>query len=133
MNWRAVITGFLVEIVAGLFALAAPGVGHAAAGLVGGFIAGYMAGGGLLSGAWHGLLAGSLGGIVLAITFGFGATVVGTIGLGPLGPFVGGAVFFVALAIAVLMALDSALAGAVGGVLGDSGAKKERIRADRRY
>jgi hypothetical protein len=121
MNWRAVVTGFLVEVVAGLFALALLGVGHAVAGLIGGFVAGYMAGGGLLSGGWHGLVAGSLGGLVLAAAFGLGTTVVGTLGLGPLGPFLGGAVFFVALAIAVLMALDSALAGAVGGVFGDSG------------
>ncbi|NHN48162.1 DUF5518 domain-containing protein [Halostella sp. JP-L12] len=121
MNWRAVVTGFLVEIVAGLFALAMPGVGHAVAGLIGGFVAGYIAGGGLVSGAWHGLVAGSLGGLVLAAAFGLGTTLIGTVGLGPLGPFLGGAVFFVALAIAVLMALDSALAGALGGILGDSG------------
>jgi hypothetical protein len=92
-----------------------------------------MAGGGLVSGAWHGLLAGSLGGLLLAVIFGFGTTLVGTVGLGPFGPILGGAVFFVALSIAVLMALDSALAGAVGGVFGPSGTQKDIVREDRRY
>ena len=50
-DWRAVGIGFAVAVVIGLFAFAIPGIGHAAAGLVGGFVAGYLAGGGLGNGA----------------------------------------------------------------------------------
>lgn len=116
-NWRAVFIGFVVELLVSLLAVAAPGIGHAAAGLIGGFVAGYVAGGSLGSGAWHGLLAGSLGGIVLAVIVALGVTVIGTAGAGPLGPILGGATFLIAIAIAVLFALDSAIGGLIGAVL----------------
>ncbi|MDL0126884.1 DUF5518 domain-containing protein, partial [Halobacterium salinarum] len=51
VNWRAVLTGFGVSFVLGVFAFALPGIGHAAAGLVGGFVAGWMADDGAWSGA----------------------------------------------------------------------------------
>lgn len=113
-DWRAVLVGFAVELVLGLFAFLLPGVGHAVAGLVGGFVAGYLAGGTLGNGAWHGLLAGALGGLVVAVVFGVVVTVVGTFGLGPLGTLAGGATFVVLLFVALLLAVDSAIAGALG-------------------
>lgn len=119
-DWRAVGTGFAIELVAGVFALLLPGVGHAVAGLIGGFVAGYLAGGGLWSGTWHGLLAGGLGGFVLAAVFGFAVGTLGIVTLGPLAALAGGAVFVAVALVAVVMALDSALAGALGGVLGES-------------
>ncbi len=115
-NWRAVGIGFLVEIVVGVFAFALPGIGHAAAGLLGGFVAGWIAGGGIGSGAWHGLLAGSIGGIVIAILVAIGATLLGTIGAGPLGIFIGMGTFAVAVGAAVILAIDSAIGGAVAGL-----------------
>ena len=39
-DWRAVGYGFAVMLIAGLLATGAPGLGHAAAGLIGGFVAG---------------------------------------------------------------------------------------------
>ena len=116
-NWRAVGIGFVVQFVLGLIGFALPGIGHGAAGLIGGFVAGYVAEDGFFGGAWHGLLAGALGGIVLAILFGIALTVLGTIGLGPLGPLVGGATFLVAAVVALLFAIDSAIGGAIGGVI----------------
>lgn len=116
-NWRAVGYGFLVELVIGVVGLAVPGIGQAAAGLVGGFVAGYIARGGLMSGAWHGLLAGGIGGILVAILLGLAVGVFG-LPLGPIGPLLGGAVFTAALVVAVLMALDSAAGGAIGAIFG---------------
>lgn len=116
-NWRAVLVGFGVEVLLGILAFGAPGIGHAAAGLIGGFVAGYMAGGSLGSGAWHGLLAGALGGIVVTVFLAIAVTVVGSIGAGPLGPLLGGATVIVGLTFAVLFALDSALGGLVGAAL----------------
>jgi hypothetical protein len=116
-NWRAVGIGFVIEIVIGIFAFALPGIGHAAAGLIGGFVAGWIAGGGLGNGAWHGLLAGSIGGIVIAVLVALGATLLGTLGTGPFGVFIGMGTFAVALGVAVILALDSAIAGAIGGLL----------------
>lgn len=116
-QWRAVLVGFAVEMLLALLAIVAPGIGHAAAGLIGGFVAGYIAGGSPGSGAWHGLLAGSLGGIVLAVFVGLGAMIIGTAGAGPLGPILGGATFLIALVVAVLFALDSAIGGFVGAAI----------------
>ncbi|ELY49016.1 DUF5518 domain-containing protein [Natronorubrum bangense] len=119
-NWRAVIIGFLIATVLGLFGLVLPGLGQLAAGLVGGFVAGYLAGGGLGRGFWHGLLAGALGGIVGGLLV---AIVVGLAGwtLGPVGGLISGAAGFGILALAIfisfVMALESAIAGALGGVL----------------
>lgn len=116
-DWYAVAVGFVVSLVAGAVGFAVPGVGHVGAGLVGGFVAGYLAGGGLGRGAWHGFLAGAIGGIVLAVLFGLLGAAIG-LGAGPLGSLFGGAgVFLVAAAIAFLLAVDSLIAGALGGWL----------------
>jgi len=118
-DWRAVGYGFVVMVIAGLLATFAPVIGHVGAGLIGGFVAGYVAGGGLLSGTWHGLLAGSVSGVAVTLLLaGFG----GLVGLaaGPLGSLLGGAgTLVVGLFLTLLFAIDSALAGAIGGVLGD--------------
>ncbi len=113
-NWRAVGIGFLVMVVVGLVGLAVPGIGQLFAGLVGGFVAGYIAGGGLLSGAWHGLLAGGFAGFLLALVVGLAG-----LALGPVGAVVGGGLAVVILVGSVFLALDSAVAGLVGGLLGD--------------
>ena len=118
VNWRAVLTGFVVEFVLGVFAFALPGVGHAAAGLIGGFVAGWMAGGGLWRGAWHGFLAGALGGIlvaVIALLFGLVLTATGI----EIAGFLGLGIGLLALVFFALLAIDSAIAGAIGGLLSD--------------
>jgi hypothetical protein len=115
VNWRAVLTGFAVEVVLGVFAFALPGVGHAAAGIVGGFIAGWMAGGGFWNGAVHGLLAGALGGL-LVVAFIVVASVLAGVAFVPAGIFGFGAAVF-AFVVFTLLAIDSAIAGAVGGWL----------------
>ncbi|USZ69305.1 DUF5518 domain-containing protein [Halorussus salilacus] len=114
-NWYAVGVGFVVELLVGAIGVVLPGLGQLTAGLLGGFVAGYLAGGGFGRGAWHGLLAGALGGIVLAVVFGLAVGALGTVGLGPLGPLLGGSVFLVGAVLALAMGLESALAGAVGG------------------
>jgi len=116
-DWRAVGWGFAVILVGGLLATPLPGIGHVAVGLAGGFLAGYLADSGVLGGAWHGLLAGAIGGIVVAVLFGAIVGLIATVGLGPLGPLAGGAVALAGIAVAVVLALDSAVAGAVGGLL----------------
>lgn len=113
-NWYAVLVGFVVMTVIGVVGLAIPGLGQLTAGLVGGFVAGYMTGGGIGRGAWHGLLAGSLGGILVAVILGVAASAIGAVGLGPIGPLVGGGVFVALVVLALVMGLESALAGAVG-------------------
>ena len=119
-NWRAVIVGFLVATVLGLFGLALPGLGQLAAGLIGGFVAGYMAGGGLGSGFWHGLLAGALGGIVGGLLIALAVGVAGWAG-GPIGGAITGVaglgIFAIAVLVSFIMALESAIAGALGGML----------------
>jgi len=117
-NWRAVGIGFVVQVLIGIFAFAIPGIGHAAAGLIGGFVAGYVAGGGLGRGAWHGLLAGAIGGIVVAIFVGAGVTVVGSVGAGPLGFLAGLGSLALAIVVALLLAIPSGIAGALGGLIG---------------
>ena len=119
-NWRAVGIGFVVLFVAGALATAVPIVGHIGAGLLGGFAAGYVASGGIANGAYHGLLAGAIGGIAVAAVF---ALVVGVLGVAVGGPF-GGAVGFGGVlldgaAIALLLAVDSAIAGAIGALLAE--------------
>lgn len=114
-NWYAVAVGFVVSVVIGTVGIVIPGLGQLTAGLVGGFLAGYMASGGVGRGAWHGLLSGSIGGIVLSILIGLLVSVVGTFGLGPLGPVVGGSVFVLGVVLALVLGIESALAGAVGG------------------
>jgi len=112
-NWRAVGTGFLVMVLVSLVGFVVPVLGHLVAGLAGGFVAGYLADDGLLGGAWHGLLAGGLAGFLLALAIGlFG------LALGPVGALVGGGLAFVVALATVFFALDSAVAGLVGGALG---------------
>lgn len=114
-NWRAVAGGFVVLLLAGLIGLQLPLLGQIGAGLIGGFAAGYLAGGGFGNGAWHGLLAGSITGIVLTL---FLALLGGLLGLGagPVGGFLGGAgVLLVGVFVTLLFAIDSAIAGALGG------------------
>lgn len=114
-DWRAVGVGFVVLLVVGAIGLHLPLVGQIGAGLVGGFAAGYLAGGGFGNGAWHGLLAGSITGIVLTVFLAFLGGVLG-LGAGPLGGFLGGAgVLLVGVFVTLLFALDSAVAGALGG------------------
>jgi len=115
-NWNAVGVGFVVMVIAGALASGAPIIGHIGAGIIGGLAAGYLAGGGLMSGAWHGLLAGSIAGIALTVIF---ALVFGVIGLagGPLGGALGfGGVLVAGLVVTFILAVDSALAGAIGAV-----------------
>jgi len=116
-DWRAVTVGFLVGVVAALFGLLLPGVGQAAAGLLAGFVAGYLADDGILGGVWHGLLAGALGAILLALLLVPLAALLAS-PFGPVASALGGAGTFVAVsALGLLFALDSAVAGAVGGLL----------------
>jgi len=115
-NWKAVAVGFVVMVIAGALATGAPIIGHIGAGIIGGLAAGYIAGGGLMNGAWHGLLAGSVAGIALTLIF---AVVFGVIGLagGPLGGALGfGGVLVAGLVVTFILAVDSALAGAIGAV-----------------
>jgi len=117
VNWRAVLVGFGVELVLGVFAFALPGIGHAAAGLVGGFVAGWMAAGGVWSGALHGLLAGALGGIVVVTLLVLGSVIAG-LAFAPAG-LLGFGVAVLALVVFLALAVDSAVAGAVAGLLAD--------------
>ena len=117
VNWRAVLVGFGVELVLGVFAFALPGIGHAAAGLVGGFVAGWMASGGVWNGALHGLLAGALGGLVVVTLLVF-ASVVAGLAFAPAG-LLGFGVAVLAVVVFFALAVDSAIAGAIGGLLAD--------------
>jgi hypothetical protein len=117
VNWRAVVVGFLVEFVLGVFAFAIPGVGHAAAGMIGGFVAGWLAGGGLWSGTVHGALAGALGGI-LVVAFLLVASAFASVAFVPAG-ILGFGVAVLAFVAFLLLAVDSAVAGAIGGWLAE--------------
>lgn len=114
VNWRAVLTGFAVEFVLGVFAFALPGVGHAAAGLVGGFVAGWMADDGIWGGVVHGFLAGALGGLLVAVVVLVLGVLFSATGLLPVG-LLGLGVGAIALVFFALLAVDSAIAGAIGG------------------
>lgn len=117
-DWRAVGYGFLAGIVTSALGIFLPVVGHGIAGLVAGFVAGYLAGGGPFRGAWYGLLAGAIGGVALSLLTGLFA-LVGLSVFSPVLGVVGGfGIFTVAAIGAVLFAFDSALAGAIGGILG---------------
>ncbi|MFC4439607.1 MULTISPECIES: DUF5518 domain-containing protein [Natrialbaceae] len=133
-NWRAVIIGFLVATVLGIVGLALPGIGQLAAGLIGGFVAGYIAGGGLGSGFWHGLLAGALGGIVGGLLLALVVGVAGWAG-GPIGGAITGiaglGIFAIAVIVSFIMALESAVAGAIGGVLNPGRPDRTGRPADR--
>lgn len=87
--------------------------------MIGGFVAGWLAAGGLGSGAWHGLLAGALGGILLAGFVVISTTVLGVTGVidpvtGLLG---GGGIAAAVVFLAALLAVDSAIGGAIAGAL----------------
>ena len=117
-DWRAIGVGFLVGLTVAVVGLALPIIGQIGGGLVGGFIAGYLAGGGLGSGAWHGLPAGAFGGLLVAVFVFVGAAFLGVTVTEPVNAIVGGAgLSLVVLFLAALFALDSALAGAIGGAL----------------
>jgi len=114
-DWRAVGIGFIVGLVIATVGLALPIIGQ-----IGGFIAGYLAGGGLGSGAWHGLLAGAIGGLIIAVFVFVGASLLGLTVTEPVNAVVGGAgLTAVVVFLSVLFALDSAIAGAIGGALRD--------------
>lgn len=120
VDWTAVGFGFLAHVILGVFAFLAPGIGHIAVGLLGGFVTGYVAGGGLGNGAWNGLIAGALGGILVAliVAVGLGAILELLVG-GGLG-FLGGAgALIVGVVVAFILAIDSAIGGAVGGAVAD--------------
>jgi hypothetical protein len=118
VKWRAVLIGFAVQFVLGVFAFALPGIGHAAAGLIGGFVAGWLAQDGVWGGAVHGLLAGALGGLVVASVLLFLSLLVSAAGVLPAGLFGFGVAAF-SLVVFFLLALDSAVAGAIGGLLAE--------------
>jgi len=119
VRWLAVITGFVVGLLISAIGLVLPPFGQIGGGLIGGFVAGYLSGPGLGRGAWHGLLAGSLGGLIIAIFVAIGSTLLGLTGVvDPVGALFGGAgVVTVVLILGFLLALDSALGGAIGGAL----------------
>ena len=119
VRWLAVITGFVVGLLISAIGLVLPPFGQIGGGLIGGFVAGYLSGPGLGRGAWHGLLAGSLGGLIIAIFVAIGSTLLGLTGVvDPIGALFGGAgVVTVVLILGFLLALDSALGGAIGGAL----------------
>ncbi|MDS0295269.1 DUF5518 domain-containing protein [Halogeometricum luteum] len=115
INWRAVLTGFVVAVILGLFLswvyppAETTGLGLALPGLVGGFVAGYMVSG-IEQGAVHGGLATVVGALaVLAILVVVGILFVGLV------PAIGGSI--VALVALFMMAIPGAIAGAVGGWL----------------
>lgn len=121
--WRAVGFGLAVVALLGVLGFQVPLVGHAAAGVAGGFVAGVLGGGGVRGGAEHGAAAGLVGaafaaavGVVLATTVGFDAlfppfirgVLVDATGLAP------GTLF--ALGV-VSLAVGAAGAGALGGLV----------------
>jgi len=121
INWRAVLTGFVVAIALGAFVswtgsltessvylLALPG-------LVGGFVAGYMVSG-VGNGAIHGALATIVGALVLLVALTIGAALfVGVV------PAVAGA--SVAVLALFVQAIPGGVAGAIGGWM-----KRRRVR-----
>lgn len=113
INWRAVLTGFVVAIVLGILVswvyppADTSAWGLAVPGLVGGFVAGYMVSG-VGNGAVHGGLATVVGALaILLVLFVFGLLFVGIV------PAIGGAT--IALIALFVMAIPGAIAGAVGG------------------
>ena len=112
INWRAVLTGFVVAIVLGIVVAwvyppgETSGLAFALPGLVGGFVAGYMVSG-IGNGAVHGGLSTIVGALfVLAALTVFGILFVGIV------PALGGAT--IALLALFAMAIPGAIAGALG-------------------
>jgi len=115
INWRAVLTGFVVAIALGTLVSWAGALTEASVyllalpGLVGGFTAGYMVSG-VGNGAVHGALATSVGALVLLVALTIGAALfVGVV------PAVAGA-SVVVLALFV-QAIPGGIAGAIGGYM----------------
>lgn len=119
VRWLAVITGFVVGLLISVIGLVLPPFGQIGGGLIGGFVAGYLSGPGLGRGAWHGLLSGALGGLIIAMFVAIGSALLGLTGVvDPVGALFGGAgLATVALLLGFLLALDSAIGGAIGGAL----------------
>jgi hypothetical protein len=113
-NWRAVLIGFVVMVVVGSFGgIVIPVFGTIGGGIIGGFIAGYIAGGGI----WNGLVAGGFGGLVGAFLLSLVGVLVGVLA-GPVGSILAGAgVFVLGAVVALLFAIPSGIAGALGGWL----------------
>lgn len=115
INWRAVLTGFVVAVVVGFgIALVAPldqtsALLLALPGLVGGFTAGYMVSG-VGRGAIHGGLATVIGAVAVLALVLVGAVLF--VGIVP--ALTGGAVALVAI---LAQAIPGAIAGALGGWL----------------
>jgi len=115
INWRAVLTGFVVAIALGvLISVAGPLTETsvyllAMPGLVGGFVAGYMVSG-VGNGAVHGALATIVGALALLAVLTVGAVLfVGIV------PAVAGA--SVAVLALVAQAIPGGIAGAIGGYM----------------
>ncbi len=119
-NWRAVGIGFLIELFLGIVGLLVPGIGQLVAGLIGGFVAGYLGSTTVRGGLWHGLLAGSLGGFFIAIPVGI-VVAVASIEIGLTTQFwsliAGVGVTMVTLLVAVVLGANSAIGGAIGGLV----------------
>ena len=113
INWRAVLTGFVVAIVLGIVvSWASPpgetsGIALALPGLLGGFVAGYM-----VSGVGRGAIHGGLATVVGALAVVAVLLVVGLLFVGLIPVFVGATVAVIAL---FAMAIPGAIAGALGG------------------
>ena len=121
INWRAVLTGFVVAIALGAFMSLAGNLTEtsvyllALPGLVGGFVAGYMVSG-VGNGALNGALATVIGALVLLVALSIGAVLfVGVV------PAVAGV--SVALLALAVQAIPGGVAGAIGGWM-----KRRRVR-----
>ncbi|MDS0259955.1 DUF5518 domain-containing protein [Haloarcula sp. S1CR25-12] len=121
INWRAVLTGFVVAIALGAFVSWAGSLTESSVyllalpGLVGGFVAGYMVSG-VGNGAIHGALATIVGALVLLVALTIGAALfVGVV------PAVAGA--SVAVLALFVQAIPGGVAGAIGGWM-----KRRRVR-----
>lgn len=115
----AVVSGFVVGLLIGVLGLGLPVIGQIGGGLIGGFVAGWLAHGGLVSGAWHGLLAGAFGGMLLAGFIVISTTVLGVTGVvDPVAGLLGGGGLVAAVVfLSALLAIDSAIGGAIAGVV----------------
>lgn len=109
-NWKAVLTGFLAELVFNILGIF---VGIVSPGIVAGLVAGYLSGTRLLSGAWHGLLAGGLGGFVLAVLVAVTGVGYGLL-VDPVGSVIGLGLALALLFVMLLFAVDSAIGGMLG-------------------
>lgn len=114
VNWRAVLIGFLVELILGTIGALVPGIGQIAAAVIGGFVAGIIAKGSIGNGAWHGLLAGAIGGVAIVLVLGVLATTLLGLGGGPGGVAFGLGLTSFLVVVWFLVSLPSAVGGAIG-------------------